>query len=141
MDSSTEVARRFEDILKRCGSTGRPDGLPHAQRVVYYIVAVRCEMDMNGFDSVLDQLLTEDELHFVCASLEELNEESLAATWWKIASFLKSVGLKPSGSSPIRSLPQAVQQELDVLAKTANAGNRLWHLDEKLAALWRSPLT
>ncbi len=139
MDSSAEVARRFEEILRRCGATGRPNRLPHGERVIYYIVSVRCEIDINGFDSVLDQLLTEDELDFVGASLEELNEENLAAAWRKIASLLKSVGHKPCGSSPVRSLPQAVRQQLAALAHEANAGDRLWHLDERLAKLRCSP--
>jgi hypothetical protein len=139
MDSSAEVARRFEDILKRCGTTGRPDDLPHGERVIYYIVSVRCEINMNGFESVLDQLLTEDELDFFGASLEELNEAKLAAAWRKIATLLKSVGHKPRGSSPVRSLPQAVRQQLEALAHEANAADRLWHLDERLAALQCSP--
>ncbi|MBI5918191.1 MAG: hypothetical protein HY849_02290 [Nitrosomonadales bacterium] len=135
MNSPTEVARRFEDILKRCGTTGRPDDLPHAERVIYYIIAVRCEIDMNGFDSVLDQLLSEDELNFVCASLEELNEGSLAESWRKIESLLRSVAHKPSGSAPVSMLPKDVRQELEVLARAACANDRLWQLDEKLGAL------
>ena len=135
MDSSAEVARRFEDILSRCGTAGRPDELPHWERVIYYIVSVRCEIDMNGFESVLDQLLTEGELDFVAASLEELNEDALSAAWRKIASLLKTVGHRPRGTSPVRSLPQTVKQQLEALAREANAGDRLWHLDEKLAEL------
>lgn len=139
MDSSAEVARRFEDILKRCSTTGRPDELHHRERVIYYIVSVRCEIDMNGFESVLDQLLTEDEVDFIGSALEELNEEDLASAWRKISSLLKSVGHKPRGISPVSSLPQAVRQQLETLAHEASAGDRLWKLDERLTELLYSP--
>ncbi|MFO0483307.1 MAG: hypothetical protein ACK52M_17045 [bacterium] len=139
MDASAEVTRRFEDIVKRCGMTGGPTGLPHAERVIYYIVSVRCELEINGFNSVLDQLLNDDELDFFGASLEELSEEHLANAWRSISSLLKSVGHKPRGSSPVRTVPQAVRQPREALARLANSGDRLCHLDEKLLALSRTP--
>ena len=135
MNAATSIARRFEDIAERLRGTTGPSNLPRADQIVYYVVAIRCEIDINGFDSVLDQLLDETELDFFCSALTEVGETSLAATWLKIATLLRGAGHWPKGTATVSNLPQPVRQELVALANAACKGDKLWAFDDKLAAL------
>ncbi len=60
MDSTTRIITEFDRLL----NLGRDSiaSRPIAEQVVYYVVAARCEIDINGFASLYEQLLKRAEL-------------------------------------------------------------------------------
>ncbi len=56
MDSRNRIVEEFDRLvaLGRRGVASRP----LAERVVYYVVATRCEIDIDGFASVYEQDLS-----------------------------------------------------------------------------------
>jgi hypothetical protein len=135
MDASKAIAVRYSDIITRCDGRGRPEGLSHADRVIYYLVSVRCEADMNGFCSVFEQLLDWDELAFFVEALRELGRPDLAATYEEIGSLLLSAGYYPERTVEFHELPEAVLAAFDGLEAEARQGDPLWTLDERLCTL------
>jgi hypothetical protein len=82
MDAFDYIAARFNKIISDVNETGgRPDLLPEYDRAIFHLLSIRCEIDINGFDSVFDQLLTEDELLFSVGVLERLEFNTLATAF------------------------------------------------------------
>ena len=93
MDPIEYIAARFEKIIAAANETGgRPDSLPDYDRAIFYLLSIRCEIDMNGFDSVFDQLLTEPELLFSIGVLERLGFNTLADAFRQAHSILRDNG-------------------------------------------------
>ena len=134
LDASALVARRFEEISKRCGPSGRPEGLPHADRLLWYVVATRCEKDINGIESVFDQLLNEEELLFMVDSLMALQEPELAAAFQSAHAALAVVNFYGSGAQ-CHDFGDVLARELESVDAALDEDGRLWRLDEKLTRL------
>jgi len=135
MDDYEIIADRFNDIITRCDPAGRPSGLPHAERVIYYIVAVRCEMDMNGFESVFDQLLSRNELETFVGFLAELDERDLALAFRDARELLDQVRFFDQPTVATYDLPQMIQRALEKIEERVRKTERLWALDTKMATL------
>lgn len=129
------IADCYDDIIKRCDSAGKPSRLSSHERVIYYVVSTRCEMDMNGFGSVFDQLLTEDELVFLIQSLEELGETGLKDSFQAAHEFLTELGFFEKSALMTYDLPENQQATLEMIEDRLRAEERLWELDEKLLGL------
>ncbi len=137
MNDAEYIADRFNDIITRCDPDGRPTNLPHAERLIYYVVAVRCEMDMNGFESVFDQLLTKAELEYFTGVMGELEESELALAFQDARILLDDAGFFDQPASATYDLPQLVRDRLEQVEDRVRLEERLWELDSKLAALDR----
>jgi hypothetical protein len=137
MDPSEFLAEYYESLIQRCDSSGRPNGLPHHDRVIYYIISVRCEMDINGFESVFDQLLTEEELLFLIDALREVDAIKLAEMFALAHSRLKSAGFFKDGSMMVCESGDADSDRglLDEIEDKLREHEELWELDERLVAL------
>lgn len=129
-----KISDRFNTIIRLCDKNGRPSHLTYADRAVFYIVSVRCEMDINGFSSVFEQLLTRDELDFLIAALERLSESGLAATFGKARQLLKDVGFM-YGESRITDCPLKIIESFDEIERNIRLNDRLWRFDDKLLAI------
>jgi hypothetical protein len=139
-DSDLYVAQWFEDILRRCTASG-PAVLPYAEQVVYYVVAVRSEADINGFCSVFEQLLHhEEDLSFFVRILRHLDEDELADVFAQIRLLLSEAGYFQDPTRELHALPEPVIQAFDQLGARALSNDRLWDLDSKLAQLERTGL-
>jgi hypothetical protein len=129
MDATDRVAEEFDRLV----ALGR-DGLatrPLAERIVYHVVATRCESDINGFASVYEQDLKPAELEVLINGLQRIGEAELAAEFRRGYEALESDGFYRHMNW--KKLSPAVKAEIDEIGK--RVGPRLWDLDEKLAAL------
>jgi hypothetical protein len=104
---------------------------PIAEQIVYHVVAARCEIDINGFASLYEQLLNPPELDVLINGLIRINEPDLAAELRRGFELLKSDGFYDH-MNWIKVSP-AVKAQIDAIGKPV--GDRLWELDGKLAAL------
>jgi hypothetical protein len=140
-DSSTVVAERFDRILAemRAKEIPRPDGFADNDRAIYYIVSTRCEIDMNGFDSVFDQLLTEPELEFLVACLTRLNSTTLATGFSRAITELHKVHFFDDHDDDDNMVSDYDRSDgtgvLDTIESEIEACDDFWVLDDALAAM------
>ena len=139
-DADLEIARRFEAIVARAAGGEDIRTLPFQEQVVYYVVAVRSEADMNGFCSVFEQLLThESDVAFFVRVLRHLEENYLADDFVEIQRLLGHAGYFQDPTREFHALPAEVQERFKALERGVLSGDRLWDLDEKLLVACGNP--
>jgi hypothetical protein len=137
MDPIDYIAARFNRIISDVNEMGgRPDSLPEYDRAIFHLLSIRCEIDINGFESVFDQLLTEDELLFSVCVLEQLEFNTLATAFRQAHSILRDSGFynQRSGIAHENKLPDG-SGILDPIEQTVADDGGLWMLDDKLIEL------
>lgn len=137
MDASQQLAEYFESVNEQCNRdpSGRPTNLPEHDRIIYYVISTRCEIDMNGFNSVFDQLLTESELCFLIDALEQLGVPQMAG-WFDRARFrLRRAGFFDNDSMRVSDLDKDESGLLDDIEEEIRNNDSLWGLDECLVDL------
>lgn len=129
MDATDRIVNEFNRLvaLGRHGVLARP----LAERIVYYIVATRCEIDINGFDSVYEQDLNPAELEILVAGLNQIGETQLAVEFRHGYELLRADGFYSHRNW--NKVSQSLKDEIDAIGE--RVGDRLWGLDEKLAVL------
>lgn len=129
MDATDRIVEEFNRLvaLGRVGVRRRP--LP--EQFVYYIVAVRCEIDMNGFADVFTQCLNADEVGIFLSALDALKARPLADEFRRAFESIQRGGFYDHGDWE-RLSPTTVT-ELDAIQE--RVGDQLWELDGKLLAL------
>ena len=129
MDATDRIVEEFDRLVAmgRDGVAARPLG----ERVVYYVVATRCEIDIDGFASVYEQDLSPPELEVLINGLQRMGEAKLAAEFRHGFELLDSDGFY--GHMNWNKVSPTVKAEIDAIGE--RVGPRLWDLDEKLAAL------
>jgi hypothetical protein len=138
MDTSEKLADYYESLIERVNAdpSGRPLHLPKHDRIIYYIISTRCEMDMNGFDSVFDQLLSEEELAFLIEALKELDASRLAELFELAQSRLESAGFFAEESLMVLDLEgEGDKGLLDDIEEAIRDNDALWELDNRLVQL------
>lgn len=138
MDTKATLADYYQELVERtnCHPSGRPVDLSQNDRIIYYVISTRCEMDMNGFDSVFDQLLTEDELQFLIEALVELKSPVLANLFERARSRLKAAGFFDDEATMVSDLETLDGRGLlDDVEASLRENNTLWEMDEKLVRL------
>ncbi len=137
MDASIAVAEYFNAVIAQCNRnpSGRPHNLPWHDQIIYYVVSTRCEMDMNGFDSVFDQLLTENELGLLVEALNDLRLPQLAASFDDARSRLRNAGFFDDDSIMVSDLENDEIEFLADIEEVIRSNDSLWNLDDRLAAL------
>jgi hypothetical protein len=129
MESAIRIAHEY-DRLVALGSD-RVAEWSIAERIVFYVVSTRCEIDINGFVSVYEQHLNSAELKELINGLQRIGEVELAANFRHGLKLLKADGFYEHMNWD-NVLP-AIRTEIDSIGE--RIGQRLWGLDAKLAAL------
>ncbi|QDU93905.1 DMP19 family protein [Lignipirellula cremea] len=137
MDVSQQLARYYDSLIERCNRdpSARPNNLPKHDQIIYYVISTRCEMDMNGFDSVFDQLLTENELRLLVDALNELGAGTLAESFNQAHSRLRDAGFFGDDSMMVSDLDNDDFGFLDDIEDDIRKNDSLWDLDDRLAEL------
>ena len=137
MDASRLVAEYFETLVERCspGPTARRARLPKNDRVIFYVVSTRCEIDINGFNSVFDQLLTEAELLFLIDALNNLGASKPASLFEQAHSRLRNAGFYDDDGAMVSNFDHNGAGLLGDVEEAIQADDSLWELDEYLARL------
>ena len=102
-----------------------------AEQVVYYVVATRCEIDIDGFSSVYEQDLNPSEITILVDGLNAIDENELAAEFGRGFRLLKQNGFYEHLNW--NQVSSDVKAEIDAIGD--RVGDRLWSLDDKLARL------
>ena len=129
MDATDRIVEEFDRLV----ALGR-DGVarrPAAERIVYYIVATRCEIDIDGFASVYEQDLNPAELAILVDGLTQIGETELAGEFHRGFVLLKQHGFYEHMNW--NKVSDSVKAEIEAIGE--RVGHRLWALDQKLAAL------
>jgi hypothetical protein len=104
---------------------------PGPERIVYYVVAARCEIDINGFGSLYAQGLDPVELAILIDGLNQIGEGELAGEFRRGFDLLKQSGYCEHRNW--NQVSEFVKNEIEAIGE--RVGDRLWTLDHKLAAL------
>lgn len=140
-DPSAIVAERFDRIVADMAAKGlgRPDGFAENDRLIYYIVSTRCEMDMGGFNSVFDQLLTESELVYLINCFSRMHATSLADGFSRAHETLRTVQFFDDNGDADNVVSDFERADgtglLEAIESEIRAGEELWLLDNTLAVL------
>jgi hypothetical protein len=137
MSPSKYIADRFEKILETVRENGgNAQLLPDYDRAIFHLICIRCEIDINGFESVFDQLLTEDDLLFSIEALAKIESYELAGSFRQVHIQLRSIGFyeDPTISLDEHRLPDGSGM-LDKYEATIVKDQELWEIDAKLLEL------
>jgi hypothetical protein len=129
MNASDRIVEEFNRLVA-IGQDRIPDQ-PHAERVVYFVVATRCEIDMEGFASVFEQAFKPSELRILVEGLHSLGEKYLADEFARGFELLRLEGFYDHMNW--NRVSAGAKQQIAQIGE--RIGDRLWGLDEKLAAL------
>jgi len=129
------IADHFDHLIQHCDREGRPRGLGYVDRVIYYVVAVRSEMDINGFASVFEQLLSDEELEFFVNALTELQEPKLALSFQRAQHALEASGWWQANLSRLAECSEALDRQICGIEEAVRDQDRLWDLNRKLLVL------
>lgn len=129
MDATDRIAEEFDRlvIMGRDGVAQRPV----SERIVYYVVATRCLIDIDGFASVYEQDLNPTEIATLIGGLSQIGETELADAFSRGFELLKHDGFYKHMNWNMVSDP--VKSEIEMIG--TRVGDRLWSLDDKLSTL------
>jgi hypothetical protein len=103
----------------------------YAERVLYFVVATRCEIDMEGFQSVYEQAFTPWELNTLIDGLRRIGENKLAEEFAEGFGLVNEAGFYNHKNWNL--VPEEVKERINEIGE--RVGDQLWTLDEKLVAL------
>ncbi|MCC9658821.1 hypothetical protein LOC70_23675 [Rhodopirellula sp. JC737] len=135
------VAERFDRIVADMTTRGigRPEGLAENDQAIYYIVATRCEIDMGGFNSVFDQLLSETEILKLVDILYRLHSAALANAFFRAHGLLRDAGFFDDDGDGDKMVTDYDRADgtglLNAIESEIREGDQLWDLDSELAVL------
>lgn len=129
MDASDRITDEYNRMVAM-GRTHVAD-LSYAERIVCVVVMTRCEIDMEGFESVYEQALNASEVSILIDGLTGLGEEKLASEFARGYQLLRQEGFYDHLTWYKISL--STQSEIVEIGR--RIGDQLWDLDEKLVAL------
>ena len=129
MDATDRIAEAF-DRLVRLGRDG-VSKRPASERIIYYVVATRCEIDIDGFSSVYEQHLNPAEIGTLIDGLNQIGEKDLADEFCRGFELLKRDGYYEHMNW--NNVSNAAKSEIELIG--TRVGDRLWALDDKLATL------
>ena len=133
MNAAERIVEEF-DRLVALGRSGVAI-CPPAERIVYYIVATRCEIDIDGFASVYEQDLNSTELGILVDGLNQISEGELASEFHRGFELLEADEFYEHLNW--NKVSDSVKAEIDAIGK--RIGDQLWDLDEKLVLLLDAP--
>ena len=139
MNASEIIAERYNALIERYDRDRGLHNFSAAERAIWFLVTLRCEIDMNGFDSVFFQALQKDELEESIAYLRELGVEDIAVLLQEAITLLESHGFYVQRDNKPRmgffDLSKDVRGEIDSIGERLTADDVLWDIDPKLCEM------
>jgi len=123
MHATDRIVEEFNRLvaLGRGGVAKRPV----AERIVYCVVATRCEIDIDGFASAYQQDLNPGELAILVDGLNRIGESELAGEFRRGFDLLKQDGFYEHMNW--NEVSDSVKAEIEAIGE--RVGDRLWALD------------
>ena len=135
MESWEIVSDRYGELVDKLRESDTTTHLSDPDRTIWYVVTVRCKIDMSGFESLFNGTLNEEELLFLIAALDRLDEPELADAFRRAHAALRRVGYLDMPHRLWSEFDPELEAELAEIEDVIVTNERLWDLDEKLAAL------
>ena len=132
MDVSLIIVEHYNWLVDRVNSAG-VTSLSENDRRIWYIVSARCEKDMEGFESIFIQFVSELELVFLIDSLRRIDEPDLAKLFDDAHQALRQAGFYDHGAFTYYQIDDDLQEALAEIGDLID--QRMWGLDDKLATL------
>ena len=132
MEPDLIISDHYTSLVHRVNSNG-VSSLSETDRMIWYIVSARCEKDMEGFDSIFIQLVSEPELVFLIESLRRIDEPELAMLFDRAHQALRQAGFYIKGTPSYYQIDEELQEKLNEIGDLID--QRMWGLDEKLERL------
>jgi len=129
VNAGDRIAKEFDRLLAM--GKERAAKMSAAEQVVWVLVLARCEKDMNGFESVYEQALKEQDLKTLVKGLRKIGERRLAKEFASSHELLQKDGFY--GHYNWNKVPKKTKQQ--ILDSGDRIGDQLWQLDEKLVSL------
>ncbi len=129
MNASDRISEVYDSFVK-----AGPDRLMNrskAEQLVWFVVLARCEKDMNGFSSVFEQALDENGMRVLTSGLHSIFEPELADAFSQAFQALRLDGFYEH--LIWNRVSDASKRLIDEIED--RVGERLWDLDEKMAAM------
>ncbi len=129
------VGRHYERVIQNCDpTTGRSSVCgPWIDRVIYLVMVIRCDMDQNGFSSLIQQSLSLDDLRFVVDAFERLEEKELAVEFQLVLEATVTSGYELNKCG--YQIDDPLWDQLEAIGERIREIGRLWSIDEKLLKL------
>lgn len=129
MDATDRIVAEFDRLVTM--GQGAVAKQSFGERVIYYVVATRCEIDIDGFASVYEQGLKPSELDILISGLRHLGEAELANEFHHGFKLLQADDFYSHLNW--NKVSDSVKNQIAAIGE--RIGDQLWELDEKLAAL------
>lgn len=131
------IAEYFDYLIERCNREPnlRLTNLPWNDQVIYLVISTRCEIDMNGFESVFDQLLSQEELRSLVHALNHVGAFELANSFDEAISRLKTKRFFENESLMVADLDKNHIGFLDDIEQSVLKNDSLWDLHNRLTEL------
>jgi hypothetical protein len=107
----------------------------HAERAIWYVVSIRCEIDMEGFGSLYEQAFQRAELVESVNYFRDVELDEIASAFEEVIALLDGINFwHESGWAGVDwgNFPSEFQNKLDAIGNKVKAGRKLWKVDDKL---------
>jgi hypothetical protein len=127
--ASNIIAEKFSELVDS-HNPNRLVGLTRAERAIYLLIRIRCEKDMEGFDSIFDQAISRHEMLEAIVYMKELGLNETAQLFEQVLQLLSNANVYVDGDFPQMASPHDVDVAIDIIGE--QVGDVLWQIDEKL---------
>lgn len=129
------VGRHYERIIQNCyAATGYPvANTPWIDRLVYLLMVIRCDMDQDGFPTLFEERLSRDDLQFMIAAFQQLEESELSAEFQHALDAITNAHFDLARDG--RPIDAPLLDQIYAIEKRVREIGRLWAIDEKLIKL------
>ncbi len=131
------IAARYDKLIPQYnrGRKNRLSAFTRTERAIWLLVTIRCEIDMEGFESVFDQALSRGELVEAIGYLRELDLPEIAELLERALAILDTHDFYTQYGNPMSicsDYSDELRAELDTIGEKITEGDVLWNIDEKL---------
>ena len=126
-----QIAEIYEQLVAR-RNAGKAASFSSAEATIDRIVSTRTEMDMGGFASVFEQLLSRPELIQLIADLRDLSLQDSATRFTASLVLLDAVGFFDADGQPAGRITDDTYSELERIGDTISDSDALWQIDDEL---------
>jgi hypothetical protein len=132
MHSEDMIAEKYDELLRRVKEIHSIQGFTTAERAVWFLVSIRCEIDINSFEDVFIQLLPLSEITEAIGYMDELGLNQVAELFQRAVDILEAhhFDYRTTG---YHGLPKQVISDIQEIGNEVQEKNYLlWEIDAKL---------
>src|SRR5579885_2689941 len=110
-DAWEVVADKFDELIERRNSDRQMASFTHLERAIWFIVTMRCGMDIDGFGSIFEQSMTRDEIVEAIGYLRQLELTNVAVLFERAIALLDNNDFYEPNESPYLRLVGDVDRD------------------------------